>query len=101
MTDKLSTLTRHSFRFPGVSVFFCPRVTGSGADIGLFSFGKLSPYTMPLSWGYLEGRVLAHSAFLFVSSLSIILRGFAPAPQEHLGSPGERPYRLPPSVSPV
>ena len=32
--------------------------------------------------------MLAHSAFLFVSSLSIILRGFAPAPQEPFGSPG-------------
>ena len=87
MTDKLSTLTRHSFRFPGVSVFFCPRVTGSGADIGSLSFGKLLLFTLPLIWGYLEGRVLAHSAFLFVPSLSITLRGFAPAPQEHSGRP--------------
>jgi len=48
VTDKLSTLTRHLLGFSGVSVFFCPRVTGSGADIGSLSFGRLLVYIVPL-----------------------------------------------------
>ena len=48
--------------------------------------------------------MFAHSAFLFVPSFSTILRGFAPAPQEHLGSPGESsnsPHRASPRYDPL